>query len=303
MKPHHLALALLIMAIWGFTFITARVGVTHFPPVFFTALRFGVVGIVLLPWLRIVPGRMRDILLIAVCAGALHFGLMYSGMALTGSVSSVAVLVQLGAPFSILLAVFWLKESVDARRIAGIVLALLGVLLLGFDPAVFNYPLGAALVIGGALIMSVAMILMRRLRGVGVFQLQAWIAAVSAPQLLLASLLFEQGQLREFADPTLIGLGAVAFTSLATSIVGHGGWYFLMQRYTIAQTAGFGLLPPVLAVAFGVILFNEPLTWKLIAAAILVTGGMAVITLRREPREKPATDQPAISAASIAAGE
>lgn len=300
MKPQHLALALLIMAIWGFTFITARVGVTHFPPIFFSALRFGVVGIILLPWLKLLPGRMRDVLLISICAGALHFGLMYSGMALTGTVSSVAVLVQLGAPFSILLAVLWLKERVDAHRIAGIALALIGVMILGFDPSVFNYPLGAGLVIAGALIMSVAMILMRRLRGVGVFELQAWIAVISAPQLLLASLLFEDGQMREFADPTFVGLGAVAFTSLATSIVGHGGWYYLMQRYTIAQTAGFGLLPPVLAVAFGVLLFNEPLTWKLIAAAILVTGGMAVITLRREPREKPAASA---APASIAAGE
>lgn len=302
MKPQHLALAFLIMAIWGFTFITARIGVTHFPPVFFTALRFGVVGLLLLPWLKLLPGRMRDVLLISFFAGALHFGLMYSGMALTGSVSSVAVLVQVGAPFSILLAVVWLKESVDARRVAGIALAFCGVLLLGFDPSVFNYPLGAALVIAGALVMSVAMILMRRLRGVGVFELQAWIAAVSAPQLLIASLLFEQGQLREFADPTWLGLGAVAFTSLATSIVGHGGWYFLMQRYSIAQTAGFGLLPPVLAVAFGVVLFGEPLTWKLIVAAIAVTGGMAIITLRRQDREA-VKDQPTAASSAVAGGE
>lgn len=279
MKPQHFALALVVALIWGFTMVTGKIGVSHFPPMFFTALRFGLVALVLLPWLKLLPGRMRDIMVIGLCAGSLHFGLFYYGMSLSPSLSSVAILVQLGTPFSVMLAVLWLKERLDARRIGGIALAFVGVMLLGFDPVVFEYPLSTALVIVAAFTMSVAMTMMRRLRNVGVFQLQAWIASLSAPPMLLGSLLFEDGQYEKLMNPNWLAVGAVVFTSLATSIVGHGGWYYLLQRYSVSQVSGFGLLPPVLSVAFAVTLFNEPVGWELIAAAVLVTAGLAAITL------------------------
>jgi len=154
---------------------------------------------------------------------------------------------------------------------------------------VFSQPLGALLVIAGAFSMSFAMLMMRRLRNVGVLQLQAWIAIVSAPTAFIASMVFERNQFREFADPSWIAIGAVLYTAIATSIVGHGGWYWLLQRYKVSQVTGFGLLPPVLAVVFGVAIFGEPLTWKLIAAVVLVTSGLAIITLWRERKK----DEPA----------
>ncbi|MDF3073942.1 MAG: protein of unknown function transrane [Alphaproteobacteria bacterium] len=290
MKPLHSAMALGIALIWGFTFVSAKVGVTHFPPIFFTFLRFGTVAVLLLPWLKIMPGRMRPVLIIALLAGVVHFALLYSGMAISTNLSSVAVLIQMGAPFSVIVAYFWLKETVGWARVAGIALSFVGVLLLGFDPAVFSQPLGALLVIAGAFSMSFAMLMMRRLRNVGVLQLQAWIAIVSAPTAFIASMIFETGQFREFADPSWIAIGAVLYTAIATSIVGHGGWYWLLQRYKVSQVTGFGLLPPVLAVVFGVAIFGEPLTWKLIAAVVLVTSGLAIITLWRERKK----DEPAV---------
>ena len=112
--------------------------------------------------------------------------------------------------------------------------------------------------------------------------------------LLLASLIFESGQLREFADPSWQAIGAVLYTAIATSIVGHGGWYWLLQRYNVSQVTGFGLLPPVLAVMFGVAIFGEPMTWKLIVAVVLVTSGLAIITLWRE-RKKDQAPEPLLN--------
>jgi len=294
-------MALGIALIWGFTFVSAKIGVSHFPPIFFTFLRFGTVAVLMLPWLKIMPGRMRQVLIIAMLAGAVHFGLLYSGMALSPNLSSVAVLIQMGAPFSVIVAYLWLKESVGWARVAGIALSFVGVLILGFDPAVFAEPLGAVLVVAGAFSMSFAMLMMRRLRNVGVLELQAWIAAVAAPISFVASMIFESGQFREFADPSWQAIGAVLYTAIATSIVGHGGWYWLLQRYNVSQVTGFGLLPPVLAVVFSVILFGEPLTWKLIAAVLLVTSGLAIITLWREKKTKAAPPIPSLKEAAPAA--
>ena len=65
-------------------------------------------------------------------------------------------------------------------------------------------------------------------------------AIVSAPTAFIGSMIFESNQFREFSDPTWIALGAVLYTAIATSIVGHGGWYWLLQRYKVGQVTGFG---------------------------------------------------------------
>ncbi|NJP82034.1 EamA family transporter, partial [Streptomyces sp. AA8] len=40
MRPLHLALAVLVAAVWGVNFVVIDVGLDHFPPLLFSALRF-----------------------------------------------------------------------------------------------------------------------------------------------------------------------------------------------------------------------------------------------------------------------
>ena len=60
MKPLHIAMALGIALIWGFTFVTAKVGVAHFPPIFFTFLRFGTVAVLMLTGYFLWPVWVRS---------------------------------------------------------------------------------------------------------------------------------------------------------------------------------------------------------------------------------------------------
>lgn len=123
MKLPHVALALLINVIWGYAFVAAKIGIDHFPPLFFTALRFSLVAAVLFYFLKPVKGRMLDLFWVALTVGTLHFSFMYYGIYLTGGVSAVAITVQLIAPFSVILAIIFLKEHIGWRRMMGIGLA------------------------------------------------------------------------------------------------------------------------------------------------------------------------------------
>src|ERR1044072_876488 len=40
MRPSHLALAVLVAAVWGVNFTVVEIGLDHFPPLLFSALRF-----------------------------------------------------------------------------------------------------------------------------------------------------------------------------------------------------------------------------------------------------------------------
>ena len=272
-------LALLANTAWAFNFIAGKAGVTQFQPFLFTALRFAALLLALLPFLRWLPGRMRGVLGIALVQGVLHFSLVFAGLEASGDIASVAIASQLYVPFSALLAVVWLGETLDRRRLAGIASAFGGVLVIGFDPIVFHHLDALLLITAGAAAMAVATIQMRQLRGVSVFVLQAWIALCATPALSLLSLLFEYGQWEAMRTATGLELAAPIYSAIGASLIGHGIVYYLLGRYPVSVTTPLMLLSPVLAVVFGVLLWGDVLTWKLVLGSILTLGGIAVITI------------------------
>jgi len=288
MKPLHLALVLLVNAVWGFSFIVAKVGVGEIPPILFAGLRFMFLAVLLAPLLRWHAGQMRYVVGIALFAGVLHFAMFFLALALGKNVSSIAVAAQLNVPFVAVLSVFWLGEEVRWRRWLGIALAFGGVVYMGFEPALLDHlpALWAAVI--GAFMIAVATILMRKVTGVGVFEMQAWIAAISGPGLLLISAVFEEGHFEAMAAADWRGWGAVAYTVFATSLVGHGGMYFLVQRYEASRIAPMMLLAPVIGVASGVGLMGDELTPRMIAGGLAAILGIMIITLRERRLGVPA---------------
>ena len=72
---------LLIAFFWGLNFAVSKAGLEHFPPILMIALRFGLVAVLLLPFVAMPRGRMKEIALFSVTLGLLHFSLMFSGLA------------------------------------------------------------------------------------------------------------------------------------------------------------------------------------------------------------------------------
>ena len=71
---------------------------------------------------------------------------------------------------------------------------------------------------------------------------------------------------------TLLDLAAPVYSALGASLVGHGIVYHLLGRYPVSVTTPLLLLTPVLAVAFGVLLWGDTLTWKLMLGCLLYTS-------------------------------
>ncbi|MBL4739754.1 MAG: EamA family transporter [Sneathiella sp.] len=276
----HVGLALLVNVIWGFSFVAAKIGMEHYSPLFFTGLRFFLVTLFLCIFLKNVRGSMKMIFAISVLVGIIHFTLLYIGISIAGGVSAVAVTIQLVAPFSLIMAVIFLKESIRWRRVLGLLMSFVGVLVLGFDPIVFNYLDGVTLVSLAAFCMAGGIVLMRLVKGAGTMTMQAWIGAISFPVLLALSFTFESGQIAALTTIDLRSLAALLFTVVATTIVAHGSWFYLLQRYPVAVLTPYGLLAPLFGVGFGVVIYDEPLGWRFIAGGILTLAGVLVINLR-----------------------
>ncbi|WP_369405877.1 DMT family transporter [Sneathiella glossodoripedis] len=159
-------------------------------------------------------------------------------------------------------------------------------MLMGFDPIVFDYLTSASLVAGAALFMAAGVILMRQATGIGAMQMQAWIALISFPILFVFSYAFEDDHLSQLLTLNLRHVAALLFTVVATTIVAHGSWYYLLQKYPVSVLTPYGLLAPLFGVGFGLVLFDEPVTWRFIVGGAVTLAGVFIINLRSAEKLK-----------------
>ena len=98
MSAIQIVCAVAVPLLWGYQFVAIKVGVTEFPPLFFLALRFLAIALLLVPFVKR-PTRQQfgPIAAISIFLGGLNFGLFYVGLGL-GSGSMSAVAYQLATP-------------------------------------------------------------------------------------------------------------------------------------------------------------------------------------------------------------
>ena len=276
----HLWQLVLINAIWGFNIVAVKLSADRVPPVFLSFLRFLIVGIIVWPWLRIRRGEMRWLLTAATCSGGLQFALMYSGVALSGNMSSVSIAGQLGVPFATLLSVLLLGERIHWRRWLGIGMAFVGVVLIGSSPDVFASWPGLILIVIASFIGAVGLIAIKRVHELEPLELQAWLAWGSLPLLLPLSLLLENGQLESLSHAGATGWGALLYSALLASLVAHTAYFALIRHYPVSSVAPVTVLTPLFGVLFSVLLLGDVLDWRLIVGGLLTLSGITVIVVR-----------------------
>ena len=283
----HMSFLLLIQAIWGGNLVVSKLALSEVPPFAFTGVRFAILFVVLLPFMRWHPTQFGKIALIGLGSGAGAFGLTFFGVSLAKEVAPLALAMQMGVPFATILSVVVLGERIGPWRTMALVFAFTGIVILAFDPRLTEDVTAMLMVMLGSLAWSVGVIAMRRVKGIGTFDMQGWSALFSFPVLLAAAFLFEPGHVMNFADAGLVGWGGLAYTIVLASLVGHAGIYYIFQRYSVPQTAVFLLLTPILGALFSVILLGDELTWRLLLGGGITFAGVLIITIR-ESRAKVA---------------
>jgi O-acetylserine/cysteine efflux transporter len=268
--------------IWGLNLIASKIGVAQIPPVFFTALRFGALALILIPFLRVHRGQMINLLAAVIFTGPLTFALLFMGVFLVDDASMVAIASQMGVPFSTLLSVWLLGETIRWRRRLGIAFAFGGIALIGFDPRAFAYAEGLLLVVLSCFIGSLGLIFVKRLHGIKALELQAWIGIVGGPTLLVFSLMTETDQMQAAATADWRAWTALFFTTVMSSLIAHTGWYYLVSRYPVTSLSPITLLSPIFGVLFGVTLLHDQLTWRMLLGGAITLVGVFIVLIREK---------------------
>lgn len=276
--------AVAVPLLWGYQFVAIKVGVLEFPPLFFLALRFLAIALLLIPFVKR-PTRQQfgPVAVISVFLGGLNFGLFYVGLGL-GSGSMSAIAYQLATPFTILLAWPLLAERPSLTTSSGVGVAFVGVVVLAAGPGLTANVLPLLLVVGAAFAFAVSNVLTKRYGPFDPLMLMGWSSLLTVPQVTLMSLFFEHGQLASLVTADQHGWLALAYTIFIGGILGFGLWFWLIARCSMGRVAPFGLLLPVFAVISSVLFLGDEVTPKLVIGGLLAMSGVAITQVKPHAR-------------------
>ncbi|WP_190128804.1 EamA family transporter [Streptomyces mashuensis] len=286
MRPHHIALAVLVTALWGVNFVVIDLGLGHFPPLLFCALRFLAAAVPAVFFAGPPPVRWRWIVGVGLALGVAKFGLLFVGMHVGMPAGLASLVLQAQAVFTAAFAVAALGERPGRLRLAGMAVALAGVVVAAVDEGTSGPLLGFALVVLAAAAWGVSNVLTRKAAPPDALRFMIWISTVPVLPLLLLSLAVEgpSADLAALRSMDWGGVGAVLFVAWVATLLGFGGWGFLLRTYDASVVAPFSLLVPVFGMSSAALVLGEgvsPLRW---CAAVLLVGGVAVTSFAGRPR-------------------
>lgn len=281
MRPTHTALAVLVAAVWGVNFTVIEIGLDHFPPLLFSALRFLVAALPAVFFVGRPKVAWKWIVVVGLVLGVAKFGLLFIGMDAGMPAGLSSLVLQIQAVFTALIAITFLGERPTGVRLLGMAVALGGVVLAAVDEGAAG-PLGAfALVIAAAACWGLSNVLTRKASPPDALNFMVWVSTVPVLPLLGLSLLTE-GPSRDLAALRALdwqGAGVVVYVAWITTVFGFGAWGWLLHRHPASTVAPFSLLVPVFGMSSAAVFLGEsisPLRW---GAAALLVGGVGLTSL------------------------
>ncbi|WP_063004606.1 EamA family transporter [Nocardia salmonicida] len=284
-------LGLTVVVLWGLNFLAIRIGLDHFPPFFFVALRFAVIAIPVLIFIPRPAVRTRWLLLYGTGFGILQFAFLFTAMR-TGMPTGLASLVlQSSAPFTVVLGAVLLRERLRPVQMAGLAVAVLGMVVIGADRMAHATLLPVLLTLAGGLGWAFGNIGARQAGadspGYNPMHLTLWMSVVPVLPMLALSMVVEgpgtgfRAIGAAFSADGLPALAALAYIALLATVCGSGLWTYLMSRYPAGTVAPLSLLVPVVGIAAAwAVLDEQPSVAALVGGAIVIAGAFAATTGR-----------------------
>ncbi|MBT2367109.1 EamA family transporter [Streptomyces sp. ISL-10] len=302
MPPAHIALAALVAAVWGVNFVVIEIGLGHFPPLLFSALRFLAAALPAVFFVGRPKVAWKWIVGVGLVLGVAKFGLLFTGMDQGAPAGLSSLILQIQAVFTALFAFVALGERPGPVRTLGMTVALAGIAVAAVDEGTSGPLVGFLLCIAAAACWGVSNIMTRKASPPDALNFIVWVSLVPILPLLGLSLLTE-GVDRDMAALRSLdwtGAGVVIYVAWITTIFGFGAWGFLMRHHPASSVAPFSLLVPVFGMSSAALFLDEsisPLRW---CAAALLVGGVALTSLSGGRKAGPVSPQ--ADAEPVAAG-
>ena len=274
MNSKQILLALIVPITWGLGFTLAKIGMEQFSALLIMSIRFGIAGLVLVWFTKPPWGHMREIFVVALIGSTIQYGLTYNGLKGIDA-STAAILVQLEGPILALMGTILLKEKLGLTRALGMGFAFLGVFIIAGEPRLDGHIDSVILLVAGSTVWAVAQIMISRLKGLSGITILAWVAIMATPQMLIASLIIEDGQWQAITSASLVDWSIIFYLAFIMTVVGYSVWYHLLSSVDVSKVSPFLMLLPITSIIAGMLLLDEKLTLSMIIGGLMIMTGVA----------------------------
>jgi drug/metabolite transporter (DMT)-like permease len=276
--------ALFAVFVWGASFIATKIVLHDISPITVVWVRFSM-GVIILG-VTVVLRKQFSLLhrnewlyfaLLGFLGITFHQWLQSNALE-TSEASTTAWIVSTTPVFMALLGWVVLREKLPWLKIAGILLAFVGVLLVVYDGNLgaislrsFGKP-GDILVLISAINWAVFSVLSRR--GLKAYPATLMMFYVMCFGWVFTSILFvATSNISEIGKLTVNGWLAITFLGIFCSGLAYIAWYDALKALTTAQTGAFLYIEPLVAVVVAFFVLGEAITLaSLVGGAVILFG-------------------------------
>lgn len=281
MSGKDLAIAVFVMAIWGFNYTMIKLGVSEVNPMLIAAGRFCFAAFPMVlfvrrpqvPWRYLISyGLVFGIGIWGMASLAMYFGLS-SGM--------TSVLLQLDVVTTIVVGMLLYKDVITGQQATGIVIALIGVAVSVIYTNGNVTLAGLVFILISAVCWPLAGVILRRSGSQSPFAFNIWGMVFAPLPLIGLGVLF-------YGTDVLVSAYhhwnrdvwiSVLFQAYPTTIFGYWIWNRLVLKYPMSTIAPLTLLTTVFGVLSGTLMFGEQLTYPQWVACCAFLLGIALVAM------------------------
>lgn len=277
-------LAMLVVIVWGLNFVVIKMGLHNMPPLMLAGLRFLLVAF---PALLFVARPKIPFRLLAAYGLTISFGqfaFLFCAIKFGMPAGLASLVLQAQAFFTIILGVFVFRERLQTKQIAGIALAVIGVLILieGSLGGQHVALLGFMLTLAAAFSWACGNIFNKKIMQLEarpqIMSLVVWSALIPVIPFFVASLLMDGPalMLQSLVAIDLTTILSLLYLAFVATIVGYGIWGSLLGRYETWRVAPLSLLVPVVGMASAALILDEKLSATQLVGAVLIMAGLYI---------------------------
>jgi drug/metabolite transporter (DMT)-like permease len=282
--------------VWAVNFVIGKITLRYLPPMTLASMRVVLAGLFMLllnPLCRRLPAFAESIrarqqrkswsdlwtflylgfLGVTINQVCFTVGLRYT------SVSHSAIIVGLGPVYALVLAVFFRLERATLRKVAGMGISLLGVILMAsVKPGAHHSPtrLGDVITFVGSLGFAFYAVLGKRVAGrYDALTMNTYNFAFGAVLVLPVAIdrAIALGPLRNWLAIPWQAWAGMAYMALFSSSIAYLFYFWLLRYLEVTQLAAYNYLLPVTATAMGVLFLGERGSWiELFGGALALAG-------------------------------
>lgn len=296
-------LACVVVSVWGVNFVAAKIGMEVIPPLLFAAMRFTLVAIPAVFFVRPPGNGWKTIVGAGLAMGFGQFGLLYTAMSWGMPAGLASLVLQVQTVFTVVIAALWLRERPTAYQVAGIAVGVAGMAVVGGKYFAAAPALPFLMTVAAAASWASGNVMTRRRPPRDGFSMVVWSALVSPVPLLVLSLLVEgpAADLHAITHLTVRSVVGLAFVTYGASMLGYGLWNLLLSRHAATTVAPWSMLvPPIGTVAAFLYDGEVPGVLGIVGGVVVTVGVLMALGVRpgvRRPdpvRTRPAAEPPGL---------